>query len=332
MNDEQPALGTRRLAVRLQGYATASKVRKPDGKGRLYRHNEPFPEDVLSADGRRYQRRRVALPPDEGPVRGRGARFQQPLGHRLRCQGPAAHQRVRDSASVARHPGGIYHRQGGQHFNPYVYSDIQTIADHRHRSAHGGARVYQSDAFPASQHGRIFMANIHEHAVLSDVLERKGSGFTAHHGDDFVLANNAQWIGFSVEVGPDGAVYVLDWHDSDICGTDVLHKETGRIFRIVPTRSLADQWPGRYADLGRMSDAQLVALQTSPSDWHARRARVVLQTRAAKLYIAARHAAAAARALSIGRQPRLAAACDVGPARDRRLDGGCAGAGAGRSG
>src|SRR3546814_10607895 len=71
----------------------------------------------------------------------------------------------------------MYHRQGGQHFNPYTYSDIKTIADHRHRSAHGGARIYQSDAFPKEQRGRIFMANIHEHAVLSDVLERQGSGY-----------------------------------------------------------------------------------------------------------------------------------------------------------
>ena len=83
------------------------------------------------------------------------------------------------------------------------------------------------------------MANIHEHAVLSDVLVRKGSGFTAHHGDDFMMANNAQWIGFSLEIGPDGALYVLDWHDGDICGQDVLHKETGRIFRIAPKQSLA---------------------------------------------------------------------------------------------
>jgi hypothetical protein len=71
--------------------------------------------------------------------------------------------------------GGIYHRQGGQHFNPYIYSDIRTIADHSHRSAHGGARVYQSDAFPEEHKGRIFMANIHEHAVLSDILNKKGS-------------------------------------------------------------------------------------------------------------------------------------------------------------
>ena len=92
-------------------------------------------------------------------------------------------------------PGGVYHRQGGRHFNPYVYSDIRTIADHRHRSAHGGARVYLSDAFPQRYHGRIFMANIHEHAVLTDILEPQGSGFVGRHGDDFLLANNAQWIG-----------------------------------------------------------------------------------------------------------------------------------------
>ncbi len=28
--------------------------------------------------------------------------------------------------------GGRYHRQGGQHFNPYTYDDIKTIADHQH--------------------------------------------------------------------------------------------------------------------------------------------------------------------------------------------------------
>ena len=26
-------------------------------------------------------------------------------------------------------PGGVYQRQGGRHFNPYIYGDIQTIAD-----------------------------------------------------------------------------------------------------------------------------------------------------------------------------------------------------------
>jgi putative heme-binding domain-containing protein len=179
-------------------------------------------------------------------------------------------------------PGGVYHRQGGQHFNPYLYSDIRTIADHTHRSAHGGARVYQSDAFPSEQKGRIFMANIHEHAILSDILSKSGSGFVAKHGDELLLANNAQWVGFSMEVGPDGGLYVLDWHDADICGKEVLNGETGRIYRVMPTENLAQNWAGRFEDLNTFSDLKLVAFQTNSSDWHARRARVILQNRAGK--------------------------------------------------
>ena len=265
----------------LQGYATASKIRRPDGRGRVYKRGESFPDDILSGNGVKINGGVWRYHPTKDVFEVVAHGFSNPWGIDHDAKG-----QLLISACVIPHlwhviPGGIYHRQGGQHFNPYVYDDIKTIADHRHRSAHGGARVYQSDAFPPSQQGRIFMANIHEHAVLSDVLERKGSGFTARHGDDFLMANNAQWIGFSVEIGPDGAVYVLDWHDGDICGQDILHKETGRIYRIVPEASLAADWPGRYADLERMSDAQLVDLQTSRSDWHARRARVILQHRAA---------------------------------------------------
>ena len=265
----------------LQGFATSSKVRKPTGRGRLYKQNEPFPERLLEGEGVEINGGVWRYHPTKDTFEVVAHGFSNPWGIDYDAKG-----QLLISACVIPHlwhviPGGIYHRQGGQHFNPYVYSDIQTIADHRHRSAHGGARFYQSDAFPASHYGRIFMANIHEHAVLSDVVERKGSGFTARHGDDFLLANNAQWIGFSVEIGPDGALYVLDWHDADICGKEVLHQETGRIFRIAPKQSLAEQWEGRYSDLRRLPDSRLVSLQTSRSDWHARRARVILQHRAA---------------------------------------------------
>jgi putative membrane-bound dehydrogenase-like protein len=265
----------------LQGYATPSKIRKPEGKGRLYKHREPFPKELLTGDGVDINGGVWRYHPTKDVFEVVAHGFSNPWGIDYDAKG-----QLLISACVIPHlwhviPGGIYHRQGGQHFNPYVYDDIKTIADHRHRSAHGGARVYQSDAFPASQQGRIFMANIHEHAVLSDVLKPRGSGFTAHHGDDFLMANNAQWIGFSMEIGPDGALYVLDWHDGDICGQDVLHQETGRIFRIAPKQSLAEQWEGRYSDLRKMTDAQLVELQTSSSDWHARRGRVILQHRAA---------------------------------------------------
>ncbi|RCR67226.1 PVC-type heme-binding CxxCH protein [Larkinella punicea] len=266
----------------LQGFATPSKVRKPNGKGKLYKHNDPFPEDILEGEGVDINGGVWRYHPTKDRFEVVAHGFSNPWGIDYDAKG-----QLIMTACVIPHlwhvvPGGIYHRQGGQHFNPYIYNDIKTIADHSHRSAHGGARVYQSDAFPASQQGRIFMANIHEHAILADVLEPKGSGFVGHHGADFLQANNAQWVGFSMEVGPDGGLYVLDWHDADICGKEVLNSETGRIFRIMPKNSLAENWTGRYSDLTKMTDQQLVGLQTVKSDWHARRARIILQNRAAK--------------------------------------------------
>lgn len=266
----------------LQGFATPSRVRKPDSTARIYGHKDAFPDDIFSKEGVDINGGVWRYHPvkDRFEVVAHG--FSNPWGIDY-----DAHGQLFISACVIPHlwhvvPGGIYHRQGGRHFNPYVYSDIRTITDHSHRSAHGGARVYLSDAFPASQHGRIFMANIHEHAVLSDVLERSGSGFVGRHGEDFVLANNAQWVGFSMELGPDGGLYVLDWHDADICGREVLNAETGRVFRIMPGQSQAKEWEGRYADLRQLSDVALAELQTSASEWHARRARLILQHRATR--------------------------------------------------
>jgi putative membrane-bound dehydrogenase-like protein len=265
-----------------QGFATPSTVGKPVGKGRLFKHNDPFPKDLeienpvdINGGVWRYHPTKERF---EVVAHG----FSNPWGIDYDANG-----QFFISACVIPHlwhviPGGIYHRQGGPHFNPYVYSDIKTITDHQHQSAHGGARVYLSDAFPERYHGRLFMANIHEHAILTDILEPKGSGFVGHHGDDFLLANNGQWVGFSVEIGPEGGVYVLDWHDGSICGDEVRNKETGRIFRITPTASRAKNWNGRYGDLRKLTNRQLVDLQHSESSWHARRARVILQGRAVK--------------------------------------------------
>src|SRR5690606_31625348 len=67
----------------------------------------------------------------------------------------------------------------------------------------------------------------------------------------------------------------------DITGGSVPGKETGRIYRIAPTESRAEVFADRYDDLSRMDDVRLAELQRSGSDWHARRARLELQERAA---------------------------------------------------
>ena len=137
----------------LQGLFTTSKIRKPSDPKRLYKHKEPFPEDLLKADGVDINGGVWRYHPTKDVFEVVAHGFSNPWGIDYDSKG-----QLLISACVIPHlwhviPGGIYQRQGGQHFNPYVYSDIQTIADHRHRSAHGGARVYQSDAFPATPAG-----------------------------------------------------------------------------------------------------------------------------------------------------------------------------------
>jgi putative membrane-bound dehydrogenase-like protein len=261
-----------------QGYATRSNVGKPADGGRIYRAGEPFPEkpavlDPQFIDGGVW---RYHPTKDRFEVVAHG--FSNPWGLDF-----DDHGQMFITACVIPHlwhvvPGGIYHRQGGRHINPHVYADIKTIADHHHRSAHGGARIYLADELPREYRGRIFMANIHERALLTDILEPQGSGFIGRHGDDPLLANDPQWVGFSIEIGPDGAVYILDWHDADICGIAVHHKHTGRIFRFAP-KGL----PGRTGlDLAAQSDLELVELQRHRNDWYVQRARVLLQQRAAE--------------------------------------------------
>ena len=259
-----------------QGFATPSTVGKPVDGGRLYEKGDPFPINQEVVDGQFIDGGVFRYHPikDRFEIVAHG--FSNPWGLDFDDTGQAF-----ISACVIPHAwhvvqGGIFHRQGGSHINPHVYSDIKTIADHRHRSAHGGARVYLADLLPAEYHGRLFMANIHEHALLSEILVRNGSGFIAKHGDDTVLANDPQWIGFSLEIGPDGAVYMLDWHDADICGNDVHDKDTGRVYRLAPEGT---PYPTNF-DLKTLSDRELVEMQLHKNDWYVRRARVILQERA----------------------------------------------------
>ncbi|MEL7264438.1 MAG: PVC-type heme-binding CxxCH protein, partial [Planctomycetota bacterium] len=176
-------------------------------------------------------------------------------------------------------PGGVYHKQSLPHVNPHIYDDIKTIRDHTHLSAHGGARFYLSDAFPSQYRNRLFMCNIHEHAVLTDVMVPKGSSFIGQHGDDFLPANDLAWVGFSIEIGPRGGVFVLDWHDTDVCGNTINFPNSGRIYRITHPASASpfdDPVDLRVAD-----DVALCAMQHSPNEWNVRNARVQLHSRAA---------------------------------------------------
>ncbi len=151
--------------------------------------------------------------------------------------------------------GGYYLRQSNPlgHFNPYVYTNIETIADHLHYvgttphsgngvsdsagggHAHCGLLIYNGDNFPAEYRGRAMMFNIHGQRINQEILVPEGSGYVAKHGPDFLKANDKNFTGVSLKVGPDGAVYFIDWYDMQKCHRpqpEVWDRSNGRLYRV----------------------------------------------------------------------------------------------------
>jgi putative membrane-bound dehydrogenase-like protein len=192
--------------------------------------------------------------------------------------------------------GGRFERQGGQHFNPYVFDDIKTIADHLHyggnlgphavngRSdayggghAHAGLMIYQGDSWPEKYRGQIFMNNIHGARINMDSPERAGSGSVGHHGPDFIKFNDSWSQIINLESDQDGSVYMIDWYDKNQCHEtrpEAHDRSNGRIFKVVYGDTKTT-----HVDLEKMSNDALVQLVKSKNEWLVRHARRALQER-----------------------------------------------------
>ena len=194
-------------------------------------------------------------------------------------------------------PGAHYKRMYGQDFNPYTYELMESCADHLHWAggswtesrgavgkhgeaggghAHVGAMVYLGDNWPDAYRNTLFTSNLHGTRVNNDLLERRGSGYVARHGKDFLFANDSFFRGLELQYGPDGGVYMTDWSDTGECHDyDDVKRETGRIYKITYGRTTPYK-----GDVSKLTDEQLVRLQLHKNDWLVRRARLALQQRA----------------------------------------------------
>ena len=217
-----------------------------------------------------------------------------------------AHGEFFNTACVIPHlyhilPGARYQRQAGQHFNPFTYDDIKTIADHAHYAggrihkpdplkipettdavggghAHSGLAIYNGDNFPAAYRGMLIFGNLHGHRLVSDQVVPEGSGFAGHHGNDFLRSNDATFIPVSQRVGPDGALYVSDWSDVQVCHNntqEIWDRTNGRLYRVSYGNPVS-----RARDLGKLADAELVEIALADAnEYFVRQARKVLAER-----------------------------------------------------
>lgn len=198
----------------------------------------------------------------------------------------------------------LFHVIPGAHYEPwrnrrsseFAYARIPTIADHLHYTgtagyrdgagteaedaaggghAHCGTMIYLGDNWPDRYRNTLFTNNIHGRRINNDITRRSGSGYLASHGPDIMRSRDPWFIGVTLQYGPDGTVFVIDWSDTGEChSVRNTQRQTGRIYRIAygsPKRP--------ELKLASSTNERLVDLQQHRNDWFVRHARRLLQER-----------------------------------------------------
>lgn len=191
-------------------------------------------------------------------------------------------------------PGMYCERRTFEKDNPYVYQRIQSITDHLHWGggnwqssrvtdphhddaggghAHCGGMIYLGDNWPREYRGTFFTGNLHGNRINNDRLVPSASSYVGVHSDDFLFANDPWFRSMSQKYGPDGGVFVSDWHDFGEChDTDGSHRSSGRIYKV--TYGLPEQAIPR---IDGVSAVELAKLHAHSNEWIVRHARRRLQ-------------------------------------------------------
>ena len=200
-------------------------------------------------------------------------------------------------------PGSHVERRRASPNSRFAYEVLPSTADHKHYAgadwsksrtgqaelggghSHCGLMIYQADVWPAEFRRAILMNNIHGDRMNRDLPTRKGSGYTALHGADFLTNSDPWYMALHVKQTPDGNAIVSDWYDTGECHTTKPNQTNGRLYKIAYTGTGPAPAPPVGADppkplsLPRLEPLELVSLQTRPNEWLARRARRLLQER-----------------------------------------------------
>jgi len=159
---------------------------------------------------------------------------------------------------------GTVHVPDHDRLHPLV--ELRQVDYHGGFTAAAGCAIYTDRAFPPEYWNRCaFVCEPTGHLVHQCFLEPRGSTFVARDGRNLLVSSDEWCAPIAAEVGPDGAVWVLDWYSpvvqhnptprgfttgkGNAYETPHRDKEHGRIWRIVweeaepRTRDVLDRLP-----------------------------------------------------------------------------------------
>ena len=160
-----------------------------------------------------------------------------------------------------------------------------------------GITCYLGGAFPAEFNSNTsFVAEPAQNLVHVDHLQEKGATFSASRvlkNKEFLASTDPYFRPVNFYIGPDGALYVVDFYRQFIEGPEFMDEEVvrsanlyngtdkGRIYRISATGAAAATWMKKM-DLGKATNEQLVEKLADVNIWWRLNAQRLLLDRNAK--------------------------------------------------
>jgi putative membrane-bound dehydrogenase-like protein len=144
-----------------------------------------------------------------------------------------------------------------------------------------GITAYLGGGFPPPFDNVTFVAEPVGNLVHVDELKEHGVIFNAsriHPHKEFLASTDAKFRPVNMYVGPDGALYIVDyyrqiiehpeWMGEEVVKSGALYNDSdkGRIYRITPTNATPPEWTKGLA-LGDATNDQLVEKLSSSNSW-----------------------------------------------------------------
>jgi len=168
----------------------------------------------------------------------------------------------------------------GELHNPFAFGYFEHTPHKNFQGGHVtvGGFLYQADAFPPRFRNKYIAVDTLGHAVRWHHVKPTGSTFRSENGGVLLQANDTWFAPSDASVGPDGAVYIADWHDKRTAHPDpdaTWDRSNGRVFRL----RWGNARPAKHVDPQSLPSDRLVGWLTSTNEWKVRRARRVLAER-----------------------------------------------------
>ncbi|WP_435356186.1 PVC-type heme-binding CxxCH protein [Emticicia sp. SJ17W-69] len=159
-----------------------------------------------------------------------------------------------------------------------------------------GVTWYLGGAFGDKFKNVSFIAEPVHNLVHADIIEENRATFTAKRlleKKEFLASKDAWFRPVNFYIGPDGALYVIDyyrqliehpeWMSDEVNKSGALYngKDKGRIYRITPKGGLSMDWLGKL-NLSKKSDTELAQLLDNQNIWYRRTIQRLLLHRNAK--------------------------------------------------